>query len=169
MTRIRIKRVYEPEAPEDGYRVLVDKLWPRGIRKEALRYDVWAKEIAPTPGLRAWFHAAPAERWEEFRRRYTGELRSSPAVCDFVRRIAGKDTVTLLYASKNAAGNHALILQEYLAHGCGRGYKRPLLVMRVSSCPGSARWAVVSCLVSLWIPGGGHGSSVRATVRVRYG
>ena len=79
MTRIRIKRVYEPEAPEDGYRVLVDKLWPRGIRKEALRYDVWAKEIAPTPGLRAWFHAAPAERWEEFRRRYTGELRSSPA------------------------------------------------------------------------------------------
>ena len=57
----------------------------------------------------------PAERWEEFRRRYTGELRSSPAVCDFVRRIAGKDTVTLLYASKNAAGNHALILQEYLA------------------------------------------------------
>lgn len=59
MTRIRIKRVYEPEAPEDGYRVLVDKLWPRGIRKEALRYDLWAKEIAPTPGLRTWFHAAP--------------------------------------------------------------------------------------------------------------
>ena len=112
MTRIRIKRVYEPEAPEDGYRVLVDKLWPRGIRKEALRYDLWAKEIAPTPGLRTWFHAAPEERWEEFRRRYTGELRSSPAVRDFVRRIAGKDTVTLLYASKNAAGNHALILQE---------------------------------------------------------
>ena len=83
MTRIRIKRVYEPEAPEDGYRVLVDKLWPRGIRKEALRYDLWAKEIAPTPGLRTWFHAAPE--------------------------------VTLLYASKNAAGNHALILQEYLA------------------------------------------------------
>ena len=115
MTRIRIKRVYEPEAPEDGYRVLVDKLWPRGIRKEALRYDLWAKELAPPPGLRTWFHAAPEERWEEFRRRYTGELRSSPAVRDFVRRIAGKDTVTLLYASKNAAGNHALILQEYLA------------------------------------------------------
>ena len=98
-----------------GYWVLVYDLWSRGSRKEALRYDVWAKEIAPTPGLRAGFHAAPAERWEEFRRRYTGELRSSPAVCDFVRRIAGKDTVTLLYASKNAAGNHALILQEYLA------------------------------------------------------
>ena len=90
MTRIRIKRVYEPEAPEDGYRVLVDKLWPRGIRKEALRYDLWAKEIAPTPGLRTWFHAAPEERWEEFRRRYTGELRSSPAVrsrCCTLRRM----------------------------------------------------------------------------------
>lgn len=85
MTRIRIKRVYEPEAPEDGYRVLVDKLWPRGIRKEALRYDLWAKEIAPDPRLRTWFHAAPGERWEEFRRRYTAELRSSPAVRDFVR------------------------------------------------------------------------------------
>ena len=96
--------------------MLVDQLWPRGIRKEALRYDLWAKEIAPTPGLRTWFHAAPGERWEEFRRRYTAELRSSPAVRDFVRRIAGKGTVTLLYASKSAAGNHALILQEYLAH-----------------------------------------------------
>ena len=116
MTRIAIKRVYEPATDTDGLRVLVDKLWPRGIRKEASHYDLWAKEIAPTPGLRTWFHAAPGERWEEFRRRYTAELRSSPAVRDFVRRIAGKGTVTLLYASKSAAGNHALILQEYLAH-----------------------------------------------------
>ena len=115
MTRIRIKRVYEPEAPEDGYRVLVDKLWPRGIRKEALRYDLWAKEIAPSAPLRRWFHADPQGRWEEFRRRYLHELAASP-VRDFVRRIAGKGTVTLLYASKSAAGNHALILQEYLAH-----------------------------------------------------
>ena len=90
MTRIRIKRVYEPEAPEDGYRVLVDKLWPRGIRKEALRYDVWAKEIAPTPGLRAWFHAAPAERWEEFRRRYTSPApRLRPGLQTSATRNAG--------------------------------------------------------------------------------
>lgn len=114
MTQIRIKRVYDPAAPDDGCRVLVDKLWPRGLRKEALHYDLWAKEIAPTAELRAWYHADPEARWREFRRRYTDELRASEAVQEFVRRIADKDAVTLLYASKNAAENHALILQEYL-------------------------------------------------------
>lgn len=114
MTRIRIKRVYEPAAPEDGYRVLVDKLWPRGVRKEALRYDLWARQITPTPELRTWFHADPGARWPEFRRRYMAELRASSAVREFLRRIAGEDTVTLLYASKNAAENHALVLQSFL-------------------------------------------------------
>lgn len=114
MTRVRIKRVYEAPAPEDGYRVLVDKLWPRGVRKDALHYDLWAKEITPSSGLRAWYHADPQTRWPEFRRRYIKELHDSQAVREFVRRIAGKDTVTLLYASKNAAENHALILQEFL-------------------------------------------------------
>lgn len=116
MTRIRIKRVYEAASPDDGCRVLVDRLWPRGVRKEALRYDIWAKELAPSAELRVWYHADPAARWEEFRRRYTAELRRSQAVRDFVREVAGADTVTLLYASKNAAENHALVLQEYLQH-----------------------------------------------------
>lgn len=116
MTQIRIKRVYEPAAPEDGCRVLVDKLWPRGVRKDALPYDSWAKDITPTAQLRAWYHADPADRWPEFRRKYTAELRDSPAVREFVRRIAGQDTVTLLYASRNAAENHALVLQEFLEH-----------------------------------------------------
>lgn len=116
MTRVRIKRVYEVPAPEDGYRVLVDKLWPRGVRKDALHYDLWAKEITPSSELRAWYHADPQTRWPEFRRRYIKELHGSQAVREFVRRIAGKDTVTLLYASKNAAENHALILQEFLEH-----------------------------------------------------
>lgn len=116
MTRIRIKRVYEPAAPEDGCRVLVDKLWPRGVRRDALHYDLWAKQIAPSPELRIWYHADPQTRWLEFRRRYLEELHSSQAVREFVRRIAGEDTVTLLYASKNAAGNHALVLQEFLEH-----------------------------------------------------
>ena len=98
MTRIRIKRVYEPAAPDDGCRVLVDKLWPR------------------SPELRAWYHADPQTRWPEFRRRYLEELRGSQAVREFVRRIAGNETVTLLYASKNAAENHALVLQEFLEH-----------------------------------------------------
>lgn len=100
MTRIRIKRVYEPAAPDDGCRVLVDKLWPRGVRKDALHYDMWAKEITPSPELRAWYHADPQTRWPEFRRRYLEELRGSQAVREFVRRIAGNETVTLLYASK---------------------------------------------------------------------
>ena len=78
MTRIAIKRVYEPATDTDGLRVLVDKLWPRGIRKEALHYDLWAKEIAPSAPLRRWFHADPQGRWEEFRRRYLHELAASP-------------------------------------------------------------------------------------------
>ena len=114
MTRIGIRRVYEPAAPGDGYRVLVDKLWPRGVRKENLPYDEWAKKIAPSDELRQWYHGAPEKRWPEFRRRYLDQLRASASVRDFVDRIADKDTVTLLYASKNSSENHALVLQEYL-------------------------------------------------------
>ena len=119
MTRIRIKRVYEAPAPDDGCRVLVDRLWPRGVRRDALHCDVWARDLAPSAGLRSWYHADPGDRWEEFRRRYTDELRASQAVREFVRGIEGVDTVTLLYASKNAAENHALILQEYLQRAAG--------------------------------------------------
>lgn len=114
MTHVRIKRVYEAPAPDDGCRVLVDRLWPRGVRKEALPYDIWAKDLAPSAQLRSWFHADPEARWEEFRRRYIGELQDSESVRDFVRKIADRQTVTLLYASKRAAENHALILQVYL-------------------------------------------------------
>lgn len=114
MAQIRIKRVYEAAAPGDGCRVLVDKLWPRGVRKDALHYDIWARDLAPSAELRTWYHADPEGRWKEFRRRYTDELRASQAVREFVRNIGDADTVTLLYASKNAAENHALILQEYL-------------------------------------------------------
>ena len=104
---------------DDGCRVLVDRLWPRGVRRDALHCDVWARDLAPSAGLRSWYHADPGDRWEEFRRRYTDELRASQAVREFVRGIEGVDTVTLLYASKNAAENHALILQEYLQRAAG--------------------------------------------------
>ena len=110
MTRIAIKRVYEPATDTDGLRVLVDKLWPRGIRKEALHYDLWAKEIAPSAPLRRWFHADPQGRWEEFRR---------PAVRAFVARIEKEPRATLLYASKNAEENHARVLREYLERESG--------------------------------------------------
>jgi len=114
MTRIAIKRVYRPAAASDGLRVLIDRLWPRGMRKEALPYDLCAKDLAPSPPLRSWFHAAPNERWEEFRERYLAELESSPAAEEFRARIAREPRVTLLYASKNAVENHALILKEFL-------------------------------------------------------
>ncbi len=113
MARIKIKRVYEHAEAADGYRVLVDRLWPRGIRKEGLRYDLWAKEIAPSTPLRRWFHAQPGDRWPEFRRKYLEELAHSPATGDFLERINGQPTVTLLYASRNTAENHALVLQDF--------------------------------------------------------
>ncbi len=119
MTRIAIKRVYEPATDTDGLRVLVDKLWPRGIRKEALLYDLWAKEIAPSAPLRRWFHADPQGRWEEFRKRYLHELAASPAVRAFVARIEKEPRATLLYASKNAEENHARVLREYLERESG--------------------------------------------------
>ena len=114
MTRIKIKRAYEKPEPDDGFRVFVDRLWPRGMRKEDFRYDLWTKQIAPSAALRRWYHEDMPRRWEEFGRRYTAELRQSPAVAEFVRQIAGNDTVTLVYASRNALQNHALILQDYL-------------------------------------------------------
>ena len=114
MTRIKIKRAYEKPEPDDGFRVFVDRLWPRGMRKEDFRYDLWAKQIAPSAALRRWYHEDMPGRWEGFGRRYAAELRQSPAVAEFVRQIAGNDTVTLVYASRNALQNHALILQDYL-------------------------------------------------------
>lgn len=122
MTRIAIKRVYEPATDTDGLRVLVDKLWPRGIRKEALHYDLWAKEIAPSAPLRRWFHADPQGRWEEFRRRYLHELAASPAVRAFAARIEKEPRATLLYASKNAEENHARVLPGVSRTGVGMTY-----------------------------------------------
>lgn len=114
MTQIKIKRVYEPEEKSDGFRVLADKLWPRGIKKEILHYNLWAKDITPSTQLREWFHEDREGRWEEFRKKYTDELKNSQAVKDFIDKIKDKSTVTLLYASKNATENHALILRDFL-------------------------------------------------------
>ncbi|PSN29016.1 Uncharacterized protein YeaO [Blattella germanica] len=115
--RVRIKRVYDPEDKNDGFRVLVDKLWPRGIKKENLHYDLWAKDITPSTPLREWYHEDPGKHWDGFRQKYAEELKNSDAVKKFMDEIKGKKIVTLLYAAKNAAENHALILQEYLEKG----------------------------------------------------
>ncbi len=109
---VRIKRAYETASRTDGYRVLVDRLWPRGVKKEALPLDAWAKEIAPSPGLRRWFGHDPA-RFGEFARRYHGELRAGPArerVADLTRRAAA-GTVTLVYGARDEEHNGAVVLR----------------------------------------------------------
>ena len=114
MTQFRIKRVYEDPDATDGYRVLVDRLWPRGIKKEHLKYDVWEKDITPSPELRKWFHENQAEHWEEFAAMYRKELENSEADHRFIDTIKGYNTETLLYASKEPVHNHARILQQFL-------------------------------------------------------
>jgi uncharacterized protein YeaO (DUF488 family) len=112
MASILIKRVYEHPSPEDGVRILVDRLWPRGVRKEAALLDFWNKGIAPTPGLRTWFDHRP-DRFAEFRKRYIDELKSNPAVSEILGQI-GRKRSTLLYAARDPAINHAVALAEFL-------------------------------------------------------
>lgn len=119
MTDVKIKRVYEPAEPTDGFRVLIDRLWPRGVRKEDMHYDLWAKEVSPSSHLRIWYHADMAGRWGGFRKQYTEELEDSPLARDFVAGIRDKPVVTLLYASKNERENHALVLQDFLRKALG--------------------------------------------------
>lgn len=114
MTEIKLKRVYEDYDEADGYRVLVDRLWPRGIKKEYLHYDLWAKDITPSSSLRTFFHEKPDERWEMFVLKYKEELENSQVVKDFVEDIKQYTMVTLLYASKDPVHNHAIILKSFL-------------------------------------------------------
>lgn len=110
---IRVKRVYDPAGPEDGARFLVDRLWPRGVKKEALKLDGWLKELAPSDGLRRWFAHQPA-RWQEFRRRYFAELDRNQPAWKALLEAARQETVTLLYAARDTEQNNALALREYL-------------------------------------------------------
>jgi uncharacterized protein YeaO (DUF488 family) len=109
----RIKRVYDPPAPEDGFRVLVDRLWPRGVTKQRAALDLWLKDVAPSTELRTWFHAQ-SDAFDEFAERYRAELAANPAVEEL--RAAGQahPTVTLLYSVKDPDRNHAAVLAEYL-------------------------------------------------------
>jgi uncharacterized protein YeaO (DUF488 family) len=112
---IRVKRAYDPPAREDGVRFLVERLWPRGMKKEALRLDAWLKEAAPSHALRKWFGHDP-KRWVEFRRRYVAELRANAvALAPFraaVRRPPRR--VTLLYSARDTQHNSAVVLREFL-------------------------------------------------------
>ena len=109
---IRLKRVYEPPDAADGIRVLVDRLWPRGLSRAEADLDHWLKDAAPSPDLRRWFDHRP-DRWAEFQRRYRDELRGSPAVQQILE-LASDEDLTLVYAAKDEAHNHALVLAEHL-------------------------------------------------------
>lgn len=118
---IRTARVYADAAGDggDGYRVLVDRLWPRGESKAEFHYDFWAKDVAPSTELRQWYHMDPAGRWEEFERRYDAELDANPAVKELMKLIAPYPTVTLLYGSHDQMHNNAVVLARYLQAHCG--------------------------------------------------
>lgn len=112
MATIAIKRIYAPPAKADGKRVLVDRLWPRGLRKADAALDDWWKELAPSPALRTWFAHDP-ERFSEFKRRYKAELKKNPQVKATANAL-GRRKVTLLYAAKDAQINHAVVLAQEL-------------------------------------------------------
>ena len=117
MGEIRLKRAYDKPAKNDGRRVLVDRLWPRGVKKEALELDDWFKEVAPSDDLRRWFGHDP-ERWEEFRQRYSEELQSQQPLVDDLCSTARQGRLTLVFAASDEEHNNAVALKEYLQKQC---------------------------------------------------
>lgn len=110
---VKLKRAYEPAAVGDGKRILVDRLWPRGVKKEKAKIDEWMKDVSPSSSLRKWFGHDQA-RWEEFRLRYLDELRTHPDQIDKLRSLAGKGPLTLVFSARDVAHNNAVVLKELL-------------------------------------------------------
>ena len=110
---VTLKRAYEPAATSDGTRYLIERLWPRGVKKTALRIDAWLKDVAPSTKLRQWFNHDP-RKWPEFQRRYRQELSSNPDGLGVVLGAARKGKVTLVYSSRDSAHNCAVALKKYL-------------------------------------------------------
>jgi uncharacterized protein YeaO (DUF488 family) len=119
---IRTKRVYDPPEEADGTRVLVDRLWPRGVRKEAAALDLWLKDVAPSQALRQWFGHDP-ERWTEFGRRYRAELARNPEAVGQLDELARRGRLTLLYGARDAEHNQALVLASYLRDHLKKGHR----------------------------------------------
>jgi len=113
---IRLKRAYERAAHDDGQRILVERLWPRGVSKEKADLDLWLKEIAPSSELRKWFGHDPA-KWPEFQRRYRDELRHRPQEVAQLTKLVREGPVTFVYGSRDAKHNAAIVLKEYLEGG----------------------------------------------------
>jgi uncharacterized protein YeaO (DUF488 family) len=122
--RIRTRRVYEAPTPDDGRRILVDRLWPRGLSKERAHLEAWLRDLAPSTALRRWFGHDP-ERWEEFQRRYQEELAApeQQAALDTLIQLAAEGPLTLLYAARDTAHNEALVIAEVLARAPATGHR----------------------------------------------
>lgn len=112
---IKLKRAYAEPAGSDGHRILVDRLWPRGVSKDKAAVDEWLKEVAPSNELRRWFGHDPA-KWPEFQKRYRAELKDNPAL-EELRRLAGKGTTTLVYSARDEEHNQAVVLKQVLEEG----------------------------------------------------
>jgi uncharacterized protein YeaO (DUF488 family) len=113
--RVRIKRIYDPRARGDGTRILIERRWPRGLKKELADLDLWARDLAPSPELRKWFGHDP-NRWRTFRRRYRLELRDRAAELSALKLRATKRPVTLLYGARNTQNNHAIVLAQAIVN-----------------------------------------------------
>lgn len=110
---IKIKRIYEPYSKDDGYRILIDRLWPRGISKEKAHIDKWLKQVAPSAGLRKEFNHM-TDKWDNFKMAYHSELSKSAAVTELLDDTSKQDTVTLLFAARDLEHNHAIVLHQFL-------------------------------------------------------
>ena len=113
--RVTIKRAYEQPSPDDGFRILVDRLWPRGVSKQEAQIDLWLKDIAPSTELRKWFAHDPA-KWTDFQRRYRAELKQKRQLLDTIKAQAKKSRVTLIYGAKDKEHNDAVVLLDTLKH-----------------------------------------------------
>lgn len=114
MTTIKLKRAYSPASPDDGFRIYVDRLWPRGLSHENFHYDIWDKSVSPSTELREWFHADPDNRWNGFVEKYKAELRSNPAFAALKTEVSKHPVVTLLYSSRDTVHDNAQVLKEAL-------------------------------------------------------
>jgi len=154
---IGIKRTYDPPSRRDGRRILVERLWPRGMKKESLAADVWMKEVAPSTDLRKWF-GHRVERWEEFRRRYWEELDANPSGWEPILEASSRGPVTLLYSAHDTLHNGAVVLRDYLLEReAGRSPPKEHEAHRLESTSGVRKAS-----------GGIHGS-VRKTRTRRHG
>jgi uncharacterized protein YeaO (DUF488 family) len=132
---LQIKRAYDAPEKTDGSRLLVERLWPRGIKKEALKMDAWYKDAAPSTELRKWFNHEP-EKWPEFQRRYRAELEAHPAAWQPILAAAKKGKVTLLFSSHDTEHNNVVALRAFLQARLGRGARRPAGEKEAAGKPG---------------------------------